>query len=126
MPPMLLVKGWSCWAKARHRRAATLARAALDNGASNPESFHVVVEGARRLLEVSEQKATSGELVGFAIDRTEKEELQAELNRHIRVQAEVLENLGTAIAIFGQDLRLAFFNSAYARLWDIDDSYLPQ
>ena len=36
---------------------------------------------------------------------------------------EVLENLGTAMAIFGTDLHLDFYNTAYVRLWDIEERF---
>src|SRR3546814_20824615 len=36
----------------------------------------------------------------------------------------MLENLSTAIAIYGRDLHLMFFNTAYARLWELDESFL--
>ena len=62
--------------------------------------------------------------IGIAIDRTEQEELQAQIERHVAAHAGVLENLGTAIAIFGTDTRLSFFNAAYSRLWHLDADWL--
>ena len=82
---------------------------------------HVVVAGARRLMELTEWRLSDGSLLGMASDKTELEELQSELKRHLEAQAEVLENLGTAIAIFGADLHLNFYNSAYLRLWDVPE-----
>lgn len=35
-----------------------------------------------------------------------------------------LENLAVAVAIYGSDTRLKFYNSAYARLWDADSAWL--
>ncbi len=110
--------------KSKAPEARALSQQALDQGESAVESYHVVVEGQRCLLEVRERLLAEGELLGHAIDRTALEEVQSELERHIRVQGEVLENLGTAIAIFGSDLTLTFFNSAYAGLWDIDEDFL--
>src|SRR3546814_15528370 len=81
--------------------------------------------GARHLLEIVELPFGRQASLGLAFDHTQLEEVQAELGRHIRVQSEMLENLSTAIAIYGRDLHLMFFNTAYARLWALDESFLP-
>jgi len=46
------------------------------------------------------------------------------MKRVVAAHADVLENLQTAIAIFGADQRLRFFNTAYARLWRLDEAWL--
>ena len=48
--------------------------------------------------------------------------MRGELARHDEAHALVLERLGTAIAVFGADQRLRFYNTAFARLWLLDDS----
>ena len=53
--------------------------------------------------------------VGVALDMTDREDAHATLDRHIAAHGGVLENLNTAIAIFGADTRLKFFNGAFAR-----------
>ena len=65
-----------------------------------------------------------GAIGGFALDRTEAKEVRTELARHIENHQQVLHNLGTAIAIFGADRRLEFFNTAYVKLWDADETFL--
>ena len=65
-----------------------------------------------------------GAIGGFAIDRTEAQEMRSELDRHIENHQQVLHDLGTAIAIFGADQRLEFFNNAYVKLWDLDETFL--
>jgi signal transduction histidine kinase len=84
---------------------------------------HAVIEGNKRALDVYEVTLSEG-LAGFAIDITALEESQKELKRHIRAHANTLDKLATAIAIFGADKRLRFFNSAYADLWDLDPIWL--
>lgn len=111
------------------REARALAARARAAGQPRSESFHLVMAGARRLVEITESPAPSdaeGGLVtiGVAIDRTEQEELQAQIERHVAAHAGVLENLGTAIAIFGTDSRLSFFNTAYQHLWRLDAEWL--
>jgi signal transduction histidine kinase len=55
---------------------------------------------------------------------TELEEAQKELKRHIRAHAGTLDKLATAIAIFGPNQRLRFYNSAFAELWQLDPEWL--
>jgi len=104
--------------------AKAVAREALEARETRMRREHVVVAGARRLLEVRETPLADGTLLGLALDRTEAEELKSELARHIAAQRDVLENLGTAIAIVGPDMRLEFFNTAFAGLWRLDDGFL--
>jgi signal transduction histidine kinase len=88
-------------------------------------ALYTVVAGARRLLEITEILLPStGQVAGFAIDHTELAESRDELARHIADHAGVLEKLGTAIAIYGADSRMTFFNAAFARLWDIEEDWL--
>ncbi|HEX9769382.1 MAG TPA: ATP-binding protein [Kiloniellales bacterium] len=112
-----------------------LARRALETGEPASERLHVVVAGERRLMELFEtplsardgaepSEAGAGDTVGLALDRTASEELRSELKRHIEAHAEVLEALGSGIAIFGPDMRLKFFNTAYARLWGLEEGAL--
>ncbi len=111
------------------REARALAARARAAGQARSESFHLVMAGARRRVEITEAPAPGdrdGGLVtiGIAIDRTEQEDLQSQIERHVAAHAGVLENLGTAIAIFGTDTRLSFFNTAYSHLWRLDAEWL--
>jgi signal transduction histidine kinase len=84
---------------------------------------HAVIEGNKRALDVYEVTLSEG-MAGFAVDVTALEESQKELKRHIRAHANTLDKLATAIAIFGAEQRLRFFNSAYVELWDLDPVWL--
>ena len=101
-----------------------LARRAQQDGAAVSESHHAVIGGERRLLAVEERPFGENGLVGLAIDRTEVEDLQTELSRHIDAHSEVLDNLASGIAIFGQDMNLKFYNGAYARMFNLDEDFL--
>jgi len=111
------------------REARALAARARAAGQARSESFHLVMAGARRLVEITETPAAAGEdgglvTIGVAVDRTDQEELQSQMERHIAAHAGVLENLGTAIAIFATDTRLSFFNTAFRNLWRLEDEWL--
>lgn len=108
------------------RVAADLAFRARQTGAPQSESAHVVSGGVRRLLEFTERPVDgAGDSIGgYALDVTMLEEVQSDLATHVAAHAEVLETLGTAIAIFGPDRRLKFFNAAFLELWHMEDGLL--
>jgi len=110
--------------KAKSDSARALARQAVQDQAAASEFHSVAIDGARRLLEIGESPVGDGALVGHAVDRTDAEDLAGDLKRHIGAHDDVLENLGSAIAIFGKDFRLRFFNTAYAHLWQLEESFL--
>ena len=100
-----------------------LARLARDSGQRQSESAHVVVGSERRLLELNEVASVAG-VVGYAVDHTEMEDLRGGMARHVAAHADVLENFAAAVAIYGPDTRLQFYNAAYALLWDHDTRFL--
>jgi signal transduction histidine kinase/PAS domain-containing protein len=68
-----------------------------------------------------------GGTIGFAQKQVTNSETSVILNSKTAtnlVRDEVLENLSTAIAIFGLDKRLTFCNGAYASLWQFDEQWL--
>ncbi len=102
-----------------------LARNALHSGIAQKMREHIVVGGTRRYYEISEEPLDgTGKLAGFALDLTEVEEAQAKLKRHIEAHREILQKLGTAIVIYGPEMRVSFFNKAYIDMWDFDEKWL--
>ncbi len=87
------------------------------------ERRHIVLGGDRRALDLFFQPFRDG-VGAIAIDQTATEESQQELKRHITAHRETLDKLRTAVAIFGPDKRLTFFNRAYARQWRLDEDWL--
>ncbi len=115
-------------------RTAAAARARA-TGELATDARHLVVSNERRLFAFTEcpladpapagpGAAPGGRLVGLAIDRTIEESHRASLARHIQAHAGVLEQLGSAIALYDADRRLLFFNQAYVRLWGFDEAWL--
>ena len=107
-------------------RGRSLAERALTSGVAQCESHHVVMNGARHYVEITESPSggPGSDLVGYARDLTEVETAQRELARHIAAHADVLENVATAIAIYGPDTRLKFFNTAFGLLWRLEEDWL--
>lgn len=109
-------------------RTRDLARLAQRTAMAQTESRHVVLCGDRRALDVTEAPvaAKSGMIAGVAQDVTGLENLQMTLAEHIAAQDQVLERLTTAIAIFGPDRRLKFFNEPFAKMWRLEQSVLEE
>ena len=135
--------------RAAVREVRALAAAARASGISRSAPFHMVIDGSRRLMEVTENPVAlhrdeedAGEnrnstpslfgdgsglmTAGVAYDITRQEELETRLSREIASHGEALERLGTAIAVFGADQRLAFHNTAFTQLWDLDSLWLAE
>ncbi len=104
--------------------ARDLALRAREVGAAQGEDRFLVVDGDRRLFHLTEMPLPQGGMIGMAVDRTHERGLKDELTRHIDAHGEVLHQLGSAIAIYGPDMRIKFHNHAYARLWDMDTGWL--
>ncbi len=83
-----------------------------------------VVSGQRRALAFSETPLEDTSVVGSAIDVTDVSAAEARLQQHIDAHADTLDKLATAVAIFGRDQRLTFYNRAFARLWALPESWL--
>ena len=88
------------------------------------EQAHIVIGGQRRLLDLVEMPCAAGGTIGFALDCTDAEAARSELWRHINAHADVLESIYAAVAIFGPDRKLTFFNHAFAGLWGIEEAWL--
>lgn len=110
-----------------------LAQEAIKDGGKATARGHAVVNGNRRLLQIVErpfpaqsnlEQGQKYALIGFATDITTEEEKESELERHLVSHHEVMEHLGAAIGVFGPDMKLEFYNRAYQRLWDIQESFL--
>jgi signal transduction histidine kinase len=101
-----------------------LARRAQTLGQPQQESHHVVAAGRRLLYDFTETPMLDGQVAGVALDVTSVESMQAELGRHVAAQDELLEHLGAAVAIYGPDARLHFFNMAFARMFGHEEARL--
>jgi signal transduction histidine kinase len=103
----------------------TLAQAAFSAGAPVTERRFAVIDGQRRPIEVT--AAPAGETVAISvIDESGAAEAREKLQRHIGAYDETLNRLKTAVAVFGADQKLSFFNKAYVDLWRLDAAWLAQ
>jgi len=85
---------------------------------------YAVLNGQRRALAYTLSALEGGLVAGSAIDVTATTEAEARLQQHIDAHADTLDRLATAVAIFGADKRLTFYNRAYVKLWGLPDAWL--
>lgn len=104
-------------------RDETLDRKKAQDAAGLSGRAKAILKGSMRSFNIYEQKIVGG-ISGFAIDVTALDEAEKELERHIKAHASTLDKLDTAIAIFGPDQRLRFFNQAYVGLWKLEPGWL--
>ena len=84
-----------------------------------------IVAGNRRTLDVLDVPTRKGS-AGIGIDATEAEAMRGEIERLLDAHRRTLDQLPTAVATFGADQKLAFYNSAFRSLWDLDTGMLDQ
>lgn len=86
---------------------------------------HMIVEGQRRLYELTEVPLPQDKrVIGMAQDVTKEEELQTSYERLSASQRETLEQLRTAIVMFDADMKLEFYNSAYEQLTGVSGTWM--
>ncbi len=85
-----------------------------------------MVGGQRRAFEFTHIPLDDGTTIGTAVDATEISTVQANLQQHIDAHADTLDRLATAVAIFGPDQKLTFYNRAFVKLWELPESWLEK
>lgn len=85
-------------------------------------------EGRRRAWKIQAEPiaGAGGPVMLFALDVTEAEETRDTLRRHVEAHDETLNHLADAVAIFGPSRRLAFHNTAFQSLFNIDPAWLHE
>ena len=125
--------------------AAREAHASFDRGAdqlaaeagrlgTHQEGFRWTAgDGRRRAWKIMAEPLVSGGPGGaggpvlvFAIEMTEAEESRDTLRRHVEAHDETLNHLADAVAIFGPSRRLAFHNTAFQTLFNLDPAWLDE
>lgn len=95
----------------------------FSNG-SQAYSCTLIVDGERRAFKFFEVNQNDGVTLGYGVDLTESEQHKAKLESHVVAYREVLDNLSAAVAIYGPHKRLKYYNHAYVRMFDFDESWL--
>ena len=101
-----------------------LAQKALETGEEQIERRHIIVGGERRYYMIREVPVGADGVIGYATHITELEKAQSEIDQHVQALKDLLESSTSAMAIYGRDMRLKFFNFAFVALWKHDDYWL--
>jgi signal transduction histidine kinase len=104
----------------RQRKAVVKSIAA---GQSYRARAHLVAGGERKPHDIVVLPVDSM-TAGAAIDVTDIEVAQGELNRQIAAYDRTLDRVETAVAIFNREQQLVFHNAAFAKLWSLDTDWL--
>jgi len=92
------------------------------------EKHFVVIRGERRAVDIHNIPVDMGEkysgCLGYALDITEQEKAKGELIHYTESHSETLNKLSTAVAIFTAGKRLDYYNRAFSRLWQLEESLL--
>ncbi|WP_051881945.1 PAS domain-containing sensor histidine kinase [Parvularcula oceani] len=87
----------------------------------------VTVRGQRRMLRIIETALHGfgeGSLGGLAIDITRQDRAQEDLRRHQEAHRKTLDQIPSAVAVFGAQQQLDYYNQAFLDLWKLDDADL--
>jgi signal transduction histidine kinase len=101
------------------------ATARSENALQEAKRFSVV-NGQRRALAFTEIPLGDAGIIGTAVDVTDVVAAEAKLQQHADAHAATLDTLQTAVAIFGPDQKLRFYNKAFVRLWGLPESWLDK
>jgi signal transduction histidine kinase len=106
--------------EARQRKAVAKA---VGGGQTYRSRVHLVAAGERKAHDVI-VLPVDGMTAGAAIDVTDIESAQGELERQIAAYDRTLDRVETAVAIFNPEHKLVFYNAAFAKLWSLDPEWL--
>ncbi|WP_309086141.1 ATP-binding protein [Chelativorans sp.] len=87
------------------------------------EPLSTVVRGDRRVFTVTDFAGRDGS-AGIALDTSDTDALRREYESSVRSHSDTLDQLTTAVAIFGADQKLRFYNQAFQKLWGLDPAFL--
>ncbi|MCH9765883.1 MAG: PAS-domain containing protein [Alphaproteobacteria bacterium] len=98
-------------------------QAALRKNKPYIDRIQLVIGGERKSHDVKILPLGDA-IAGLAIDIDSLETAQSELDRYVETYDRTLDRVATAVAVFGPDKRLTFFNQAYANLWKLKEDWL--
>ena len=102
-----------------------LAQRALAMQEPQQSRGHIIVDGQRHLIEMTETPTSAEkQVVGVALDVTREEEWATAYKKLADSHHEAMEQLRTAIAMFDAETKLEFYNSAYEQLTGMSGVWL--
>lgn len=100
------------------------ARIALDKGEVLTRVVPATLGGERRMMQVVEVPMGRAGVAGYAIDKQDYESARTEQARTVASQRDMLDRLTAAVAQFGPDRSLVFWNKAFVSLFALKPEHL--
>lgn len=102
-----------------------LAKKAQSYGVIQVSEIYVVINGQRQLYNFHEIPVSGMDLLlGVGYNCEDKDQIRSELQRHMAAQSDLLESTASAVAIYGPDMNLRFFNHAFVKMWGLEERWL--
>ena len=101
-----------------------LAAKALQSGQEETAECHIIARGNRLLVRITETPAGEDITLGFLQDITAQEDVKTQLETNKSAYRDLLEHMRSAVAIYGSDHKLEFYNGAFAQLWGVEEGWL--
>lgn len=98
-------------------------RSERDGNAPSRKRVHMIIHGERRAFDLI-AVPMENRIALFASDSEALEVAEGELSRQSAANEGTLDRVSTAVAIFGRDQHLTFYNEAYTGLWKLDPQWL--
>lgn len=96
-----------------------------DVGVLHEDQVYAVSLGKRRAYQLYEARLEDA-VLGLVLDETERLDTEQRFHNDLDAQHSILNLLNTAVAIFGTEQKLTYYNDAYVELWGLDRSWLDQ
>ncbi|PZP55617.1 MAG: histidine kinase [Micavibrio aeruginosavorus] len=107
------------------RSLAELSSVALSTNTEQKDKRHMIVQGDRRLYEMTITPIPHLDYsVGHILDITKEEETLKDVERNAATTKELFEHLSSPLAVYNKDYRLEYYNSAYSQFWHLDEQWL--
>jgi signal transduction histidine kinase len=92
-------------------------------GQSISETRAISFGGQRRIIRVTLAPANDG-AIGAAIDVSDEVQAKEIAKREALAHAQTLNHLNDAVVVFDANRRVSTYNSAFAKLWDLEEAWL--
>ncbi len=100
---------------------AERARRVFESGEADSRTTTATIHGARRTLKVSDQPLGREGVTGYAIDIEEQQQVRREFRAFREAQRAMLDQLSVGVAQFDANEKLAFANTPFRRIFDLDE-----
>ena len=95
----------------------------IEQGSETLETHTLSLKGEIRTFRIH-VFPISGGTGGVAIDVTNEEQIHLDRDRLVKANAETLNQVADAIAVFDTDRKLSFYNLAFIDLWKLEPGFL--